>query len=449
MRDFRNYKLDELNAEWTYTEITSQSPGVYVAEPPVPTENHYAAFFVQMQFNNDADFNDDLQFILNMMDIKVPKFTFTTGVRVVPDIYPEFTGYLANAIEPEFVTIGEDELPVIVVYGTPYEMGNYYGQLLANDINAFIPAYLTAWKTETGWSDADLANAWSTAASTMDTRILDEIQGISEATGITVTLEQIQNAHAAMLHESAGNFTGATTSAYREFAGGLWDTDSATQSFSVNGPSVRDLHQHQCAVLYIPDKGAPHVLFTYAGMTIGHVGVNLGAISAMEITDPAATMGSNVNGLPIIRSILYDALNLRDGLDIAKDNLPSYSTSIVVGDGRNELRSARITVDGIGGYTERYDQIADIGGSTRGLVYATTPLLESALQTRLGDFATSVFSVENQRIIVNESPFAEAGRNLLNIVMDGEDMALWVSAATGTTDASAPEELLDFQALLP
>jgi len=139
-------------------------------------------------------------------------------------------------------------------------------------------------------------------------------------------------------------------------------------------------------------------------------------------------------------------------LNIVKNNLPSYSTTIIVADGRNELRSARITVDGVGGYTERYDQIADIGGSTRGLVFATTPLLESALQTRLGDFAYQVFSVENQRIIVNESPYAEAGRNLLNIVMDvdGEStMALWVSAAVGVTDAGTPVELLDFQALLP
>ena len=226
-------------------------------------------------------------------------------------------------------------------------------------------------------------------------------------------------------------------------------SSEAAQAFTINGLAARELEQQQCAVVYIPEIGAPHVLFTHAGMAIGHVGVNFGAISAMEITAPDANPGGESNALPVVRSILYDALNLRDGLDIAKASLPSYATTIIVGDGRNELRSARITVDGVGGVIERYDQAVDIGSTMRGVIFATIPALENNLETRLTYFSSSGMTHDDMKLIVSESPFAEAGNNLLNIVVDGQHMALWVSAAKTTADAGTPVDLLDFQALLP
>ncbi|MCK5862056.1 MAG: hypothetical protein KAH38_06205, partial [Candidatus Hydrogenedentes bacterium] len=210
LRDFRNYKLPE--GAWESTILTSKERGVYVASAPDPTPGHYAAFFVQLQFPNQAEMNPALVYL----GYEVPDFTFTTGVRVVPDIYPEFTGYVANSERSDAVSFPEDELPVIVAYGSPYEMGYYYGQLLAEEINAFIPAYISAWKTETGLDDTDLAGLWTAVSSTMDVRILDEIEGIAAVETVTVSLLQIQYAHAAMLHESPGVWTGATTSVYRD-----------------------------------------------------------------------------------------------------------------------------------------------------------------------------------------------------------------------------------------
>jgi len=441
VRDFRNYKLPANS--WTSTVLTSKSPGVYVAPAPVPTPGHYAAFFVQMQFPNQAE----MTFLLDYLGYETPLFTFSTGVRVVPEAYPEFTGYLANVEKPESVPFTEDELPVIVTYGTPYEMGYYYGQLLADDINAFIPAYLEAWKTETGLDDTYLADTWNQAAATMDERILDEIEGIAAEETVSVSLTQLQYAHAAMMYESPSVWTGATTSVYRELSLG---TDAA-QAVSINGPAARDLHQYQCAVMYIPDKGVPHIVFTYAGLTIGQFVTNLGGISAMEIVDPAAIATGQSNALCLLRSLVYDTLNLRDGVDIVKGSLPGYASSVVLGDGRYELRSARIRTDGLGNFEERYDLASDFGATNCGIIYATVPLFESALQTQIAGYVPPGATVDNLRTIAGSAPSAEAGFNLLNLVVDNseEAMEIWLSTASGLTDAGYPDNKIDAQNLLP
>jgi PhoPQ-activated pathogenicity-related protein/chitodextrinase len=446
LRDFRDYKIPDNS--WTYTDLASQSPGVYVAPPPTPAENHYAAFFVQLQFANTATFHIELRFILNMLGFEVPDFTFTTGVRVVPKDYPDFTGYVANVERPDAVPFGEEELPVIVAYGTPYNMGYYYGQLMAEEINAFIPAYLTAWKAETGLDDAYLAQAWANAAATMDPRILEEIEGLSEAPGVTVTLEQIQDAHAAILHEAPGVWQGASASVYRE----LITASDGSHGVSINGPAARNLHQYQCAVMYIPNLGAPHMLFTYAGLAIGHVGVNLGAISAVEFIDPAAVDTGQANSMPLIRSLLYDALNLTDAMDMVKQNLSGYASTVVLGDSRYELRSARLRGDGLGGIEERYDLAADFGTASRGIVYgAAVPLLDAAVAARLDDFIPPYISVTDLRTVIGSAPFAEVDNNLLNVVIDGqgEKLDIWLSRAVGAIDAGIPDNQLNMQALLP
>jgi len=440
LRDFRDYKLAD--GSWQQSApLTAQSPGVYVASAPTVTEGHYAAFFVQLRFDNQAE----LTSLASTMGFEVPDFTFTTGVRVVPDDYPEFTGYVANAVEPDAVPFPEETLPVIVAYGSPYNMGYAYGQLMADDINAFIPAYIEAWKTENANDDAFLSSLWDAAAQSMDIRILEEIQGISEAPGISVSIDQLYRAHAAMLYEAPGIWTGATASVYRDLMTG---TDAA-QSITVNGPAARDLHQYQCAVVYIPDLGAPHLLFTYAGLAIGHIGVNLGAISVFEIGDPSAASSDIFNAMPIMRTVLYDALNLRDGAELVKQNMPDYPTTVVLGDGRYELRSVRLRRDGMGGLEERYDLAPNVGFTSRGIIYAAVPLLENTLGMRLDNFSPGQLTIDNLRTIAAEPPFAETGNNLLNLVIDGEAMNIWLSTADGVTDAGTPNNILNFQALLP
>ncbi len=455
-RDFRN---PVLGAAWTSENLSAAPDGSYLATVPTPPPGSYTAFFVQLEFSNSAQFPATLQPLLQMAGYSVPSMIYTTGVRVTPEAYPEFTGYVANSERPDAVAFDEDKLPVIVVYGTPYEMGHYYGQLMADDINAFIPAFINAYLLDSGNSETFLMNAWAHDSVTLDPRLIEEMLGIADAPGVAVTLEQLQMAHAAAMRERIRNWTATSTAAYRELIQG---TDAA-HSVTINGPLARQLHQYQCAVMYIPDAGLPHTVFTYAGLTFGRTGVNLGGISAVEVPDPD---GGDVfdpqrrSGAALIRSILYDALSLRDAVGMLKANAPRRRTTLIFGDGRNELRGAMLRLNSNGDIeTERYDLAThpDWALQRRGLVADSEPLLRSELhnllyQYILAELPSGLLTLDNLYMITATPPFARPNRNLLNVVYNSAGYWLQIDVAVAKDNDEArldAFETIDMQRLLP
>jgi PhoPQ-activated pathogenicity-related protein len=112
----RNFRRDTIGAAWTSTVLTDQGGGSYVAEVPEPAEG-WTAFFVELTWPGTPS-----------------PFKATTDVSVVPQAVPfrEPAGW--GAIE----TVGEEEDAVTQVHvgGGRYEMGYWYGRLLADQIAA-------------------------------------------------------------------------------------------------------------------------------------------------------------------------------------------------------------------------------------------------------------------------------------------------------------------------
>lgn len=67
----RDFRLDAIGPAYRSTSLEPQSPGCYVAEPPL-TEKGWTAYFVELEFETDGG----------------PPLKFTTGVRVTPDTLP-------------------------------------------------------------------------------------------------------------------------------------------------------------------------------------------------------------------------------------------------------------------------------------------------------------------------------------------------------------------------
>lgn len=443
-RDFRN---PNLGPAWTYQSLFAQAggeTGAYYVTPPIaePEPGSYTAYFIQLEYANSAVFPDSVRTLLEAAGYSVPNMVFTTGVRVMPEEYPEFTGYLANSERPDAVLFDEDKLPVIVVYGNPEEMGNYYGQLLAPYINAFVRDYTSYYLELTGATVSQLRSAWTEISPFLDARMLQEMQGIVEAPGVNITLEQLQVAHAAALFEVLGTNTSVGTTAYRE----LMEGNGGALAASLNSR----FHRYQCAVLYIPDDGVPHTVLTHAGLTFGRIGVNLGGISSLEIVDvpvwneeagewidpytgePFAFTGLEPNALPLTRTILYDSLNLRDAVALVKAAPLQRPTTMLLSDGRAELRSARLRMyPGNEVLEERYDlalsdfEIAD----KRGVVFGALSELQPPLQTAIEELLPSRITFEEMVGLVNTTPFAQPGANPMNVVIDGTMLNIFVSVA--------------------
>ncbi len=460
-RDFRN---PILGSQWVALPLSPQSDGSYSAKPTAPVSGNYTAFFVQLEYPNSAGFPPMLAPYLQAAGYSVPNFMVTTGVRVLPEAYPEFTGYVANDERPDAVQFPYEKASAIVVYGSPYEMGYYYGQLLANQINAFIPAFIEEYLVDTGNTMEFLSNAWVIDGAILDERLLEEIEGIAAgvayavaqgmASGPAVSLEQLQLAHAAAMREKPATWTTSTVMAYKQ----MLTSGDAAHALSINGPLYRDLHAYQCLVMYIPDNGAPHTVFTYAGLAFGRTGINLGGVSVSETYDPSVGAAEvfdpqKRNAMPVMRSVLYDGLGLSDAVALVKAFPPRRSSTVVLGDGRNEMRGALINMGAAGVVEERYDYaLSDFGQFKRGIVYRSEPLLQPALQASLAAGINQV-SLEGMFLLLNAEPFSKPGANLLNVAYDSSGWLLSIGFTKAEGGLEAYRDLspgfFHMQLLLP
>lgn len=437
-RDFRNEVLKALNIEWTYTNLApSGSPTTYRALPATPHEGYYTAFFIELEYANKST--------LMLPTIPVPNLIFTSGVRTLPivngkPVYPEFTGYLANEERPDAVEFSASKLPVAVVYGTAYEMGKYYGDVLSEQINDAVPAIIRA----SEFSEEDLRQLWNTLEDGfLDSRITDEIRGIARSNRVTVTRDMLNLAHASMI-AAANSAAIYSTAAYGDIITDRAPRVSSLHSATINDSSGLKLAPHQCAVVYIPDEGVPHTVFTYAGLTFGHTGVNLGGISAVNIPNQMENAELST-GMFVMREALYDALNLRAAVAIAREGL-SRGTALVFNDGRNEGRAAYISaVPAI----ERFDMTSDkLAYQVPGMVYASSqdPLdnLEYQLSSTISNFnSDALFRITTHSSIVNDA------RNVMNVVYEDEPLVIAVQTAGAKSARYDEPEYFNMQLLFP
>ncbi len=467
-RDFR--KEARFPTGWQSLPLAPEETGgtTYIAEAPAPpAAGNYTGFFVQLFYRNTAAYPSTVQ--LQYPGITPPDLVFTTGVQVVPrqpdgsNQYPDFVGYLANAVRPDVVAIPESAAPVNVLYGTPEQMGRDYGELMAGKIAEFIPAYVAAFSAETGVTPAQLLADWNTQAALMDPRIAAEVAGIAEGAGIDPNL--LYQAHAAAALELRNTHGSAAAGAWRGRS-----PDGATRhAVTINGPlsrvlntpvGVRRMGDYPAVNVYIPDRGVPHAVFTYAGLAVGRTGVNLAGLSLSEAAmhdSPAASDFSNLNFQFLFREALYDSLGLRDAVGLLGSLPTQHAQRFFLTDGRNERRGAVMRFDGPGvppvvNYNLSYEFDNTVTRLTSGMFYGAK---DAATRQNFSTFNIGPsFGAFTQNAMENiaKSPYVATTANMLDTAYQvrEEQLMLRFSPALGGAPAtSQPWYGFDMQRLLP
>lgn len=345
--DARDFRRDATGIVWTKQTLTAQSGGRYRGAVTVP-EQGYRAFFIQLKFRNDATPGGLYPFI------------FTTPIRILPqkadgsNLYPVFEGQRFD------IPAESREIPLLVLRGSPREMGLQYGQLMQAEIAQFLPDFLDALQTEyPAMTDDALDAAWAAVTAAYApaiSRVEAELNGIAEGAGLynpanpgdTEGLLMLRRANMALvLAQLTGNAVAATRSAT---AGGI-----TYQSNGLNWSLNLGLQDYPCLVYYIPAmaQGFPHLNVTFAGISGALTGVNIAGIgfslvgAADQPGDPDAfsMVGNHVSLL--FRDLLYDARSSNEALTIALDTIGTISglvrrQHIVIGDGRYLRNSYKI-----------------------------------------------------------------------------------------------------------
>ena len=348
-------------------------------------------------------------------------FFILAVLMTFPGVVAEGEGYKAS------ITQGDVEIPVIVVSGSPFEMGKSLGELTADASKALLQQFVAVCQTgePEKYSDAQLDAAWEAVAPHTDPRFKEEMKGLAEGAGIP--LELIQRAHMLpVVSEYSCSSIAAWGPATKD--GHLYQTRNLDWDMQVGA------HKFPCIVIYRPSAGIAHVNVSFAGYLGSHTGLSTAGIALAEMGDsPSSEYPYDVNGehfTTLFRRVMYDAKNLDEAVAMFKSAKRIKRYHYVVGDGKNmcavkmlaHAPNLRIWKD-----NDPTDELAP--NIMEHVVYqdegrGAFPMIKE----RYGEITA-------EDMIKMACSIPIKGGNVLDVVYDATSLELWVSYAKDETEA--------------
>jgi hypothetical protein len=339
---------------------------------------------------------------------------------------------------------GDARFPVVVVRGTPYEMGRQLGEVIAEEMRAFVPAALAGVTGAMGLTEDDLREVWARTAAYTDDRFEQELAGLADGSGLP--LAQLQALHTLpLLMPYSCSSIAAWGRATED--GHLYQTRNLDWNLEVKA------HEVPVIIVYVPDQGIPHVVPSFAGSIGAHTGFNARGIVLSEMGDASGRETPYQVHAPHFttwfRTLLYDAGSLTRALEIFHAQPQTKRYHFVFGDGVQEKRAVKIVTDSretgdrrtrVWKDNDPADEFAP--NVLPDLVYndegrGAFPLLKSMHGTIIGEKLVQV---------ANTIPIK--GDNVMNVVYDATALRLWISYAKGDKEAyQRPYVFVDLKAL--
>ena len=339
---------------------------------------------------------------------------------------------------------GDVQVPVVVVRGTPYEMGRQLGQRIGDQMRVFIPNAMTGIAQELKVSIEVLQEVWTRTAAYGDDRVEQELAGLADGSGLPLPLLQAMHAVPMLMPYSCSSIA-AWGEATED--GHLYQTRNLDWSLEIKA------HEFPVVGVYLPDRGIPHIVPTFAGMIGAHTGFNARGIVLAEMGDaPAKEMPYHVHAphfTVLFRELLYDADSLTKTLDIFRAQPLTKRYHFVFGDGQNERRAVKIRAHS----PEPADRRVIVWKDNDPTDEFAPNVLPCVVYNDEGRGAFPTLQSEHRRLnggklvkLANQIPIR--GGNVMNVVYDATALRMWFSYAKGEQEAyQRPYAFLDVKAL--
>jgi hypothetical protein len=327
------------------------------------------------------------------------------------------------------VTLGTapDCFPVVVVSGTPKEMGLALGTLMRPEIQAFAPRFLEmAQQEKGGWlSVTNLDKAWESMEPFMGSQFIEEMEGLAE--GAEVPLQLLKRAH--MI---------PAISEYSCSGVAMWGPATRTghlyQIRNLDYTTAAHLQDFRCVVVYIPKNGIPHINPSFTGSIGCHTGMNQEGITLTEIGDsPERDAPYDMHGIHfmiLFRQILYSARTLDDAVQMIKDAKRIKKYHFVVGDGKipAAVKMKAWAPDlTIWKDNDPSDEMAP--AVFPDIVYHAESRTPTA-QGHLTEYGQGRYDID--AVIQLSKAIGSLGGNLMNVAYDATAREAWISYALGS-----------------
>ncbi len=335
-------------------------------------------------------------------------------------------------------------VPVVVVKGTPYEMGRQLGDIIGPQMKQFIPAAMAGITAKLEVTSDALREVWSRTAAFSDDRVEQEMAGLADGSGVPLSLLQSMHAVPLLMPYSCSSIAawGPATE-----DGHLYQTRNLDWSVEVKA------HEFPVIVVYVPEKGHAHVIPTFAGMIGAHTGLNVRGIALSEMGDsPEKEMPYQVHAphfTVFFRTLLYDADSLTETLDIFKVQPMTKRYHYVFGDGLSDKRGVKIRAHS----PEAPDKRITIWKDNDATDEVAPEVLPGVVYNDEGRGAFPTLKAEHGKLngekfvnLANAIPIK--GGNVVNVVYDATALRLWVTYVGGEKEAyQRPSVFLDLRTL--
>lgn len=380
---------------------------------------------------------------------------FTLAAEEKPDAICSGTGAVPAArfarpagsgVKGHQLTVSNEKasVPVVVVRGTPYDMGRQLGEIIGPQMQQFIPAAMTGIRKELGMTNEQLQEVWARSAAFGDDRVEQELAGLADGSGLPLSLLQSMHAVPLMMPYSCSSIAawGPATE-----DGHLYQTRNLDWSLEVKA------HEFPVIVVYIPDKGLAHVVPTFAGMIGAHTGLNARGIVLSEMGDsPEKEMPYQVHAphfTVFFRTMLYDADSLTEALDIFRAQPQTKRYHFVFGDGLADKRAVKIRAHS----PEPAGQQITIWKDNDATDENAPAVLPGVVYNDEGRGAFPTLKAEYgklnaEKMIKLGNSIPIKGGSVVNVVYDASALRMWVTYAHGDEEAyQRPSVFLDLQTL--
>lgn len=217
---------------------------------------------------------------------------------------------------------------VLLLKGSPYEMGLQHGRLLATEVAEDAQAYHDWAIGKSGESASSLREIFESLQPFIPKRYMEEMRGLAEGSG--VPLNEIH-----LLHAIPTRFhcTGAAAFGKATVDGRLYHTRSLDYSLDIG--DKKTVQENALVIVYQPEDGNAHAVISFAGL-IGCVsGMNDKGISIGEIGNKCRD--ESHSGMPMIlmlREALRTCRTLDDVIRYIREAPRTCGFTFVVGDGK-------------------------------------------------------------------------------------------------------------------
>jgi hypothetical protein len=336
---------------------------------------------------------------------------------------------------------GEDKTYVLTLWGTPYEMGKAYGELLKEEIASHLSHIIKLMVQKSGQPVEMLDKVYEATKPYIAQYYLDEMKGLADGSGMSFqdVVRGNMIGEAGEWHCSLFGAWGKATAA----DGHLYQLRSLDYETEAN------IQKYPLIVVYVPDEGQPFANITWAGVVGCISGISKERLAISEIGDDYDKSNDSFAGIPFM-FLLRDVLQFDKSLDESIERIKNAkrTTSLLYGIGDGELGYLRgfqtshtfcnvFNWDNLEPVTATHKRIEDV-------VYWGMSWDVPSYDGPLHDKLMEHYGHINADVTINDIVTSVGTGDLQTVVYDLTAMKIWVANAKAD-DESGPLAAYDRQ----